>query len=259
MQNLPQVNIPTLPISDPKTQFDGNPNNSLKRIFEHYMNSSNNEVLSDESKCFENIFKKKDNLFTKITHIKSAMELIHINPHNRQISKLYEIIKERFTGDQQEIKNAEKARFIELIQINSPPTELTLMLLQNIDKFSLKSDFHIIEKLNSSKENSKDCKKIFDETVVKFKACLDENERKKFDKEIKNMDRILSRRISFASFSSTSSPAGSQPPTPSLHSNRGSFELFGGIEPLPPLQPSSNLQPTSSVGSSQQKKSCIIC
>lgn len=59
------------------------------------------------------------------------------------------------------------------------------MLLKNIDKFSLKSDFHIMEKLNSNKNNSKDCKKIFDETLEKFRTCLDVNEQNIFDKEMK--------------------------------------------------------------------------
>ena len=181
MQNLPL----TLPVFEPKIKYNGDPRNSLERIFEHYMNSTENEVLSDEGKCFDNIFEEKDNLVTVIKDIERAMELIYDSPHNRQILELYEIIKERFNEDQQEIKNAEKIRFMELIQINQPPIELTLMLLKNIDKFSLESDFHIMEKLNSNKNNSKDCKKIFDETLEKFRTCLDVNEQNIFDKEMK--------------------------------------------------------------------------
>lgn len=258
MLNNPQEYIiPPLPISNPKTKYDGNPRNSLERIFEHYMSSSKNEVLSDEGKCFENIFESKDQLTTEILDILRVIELININPHNRQIYELYKIIKERFNGDQQKIKNTQKARFIELIQNNEPPIELTLMLLKNIDKFSLESDFHIIEKLNSNKKNSEDCKKIFDETVEKFKACLDENERKKFDKEIKKIYSPTSRRVSFASISSNSSHTGSQPPTPLFNSNRGSFDFLGGIEPLnPPTSEPAPLQKNSS--ETLKKNSCTI-
>ena len=108
MQNPPL----TLPIFEPKIKYNGDPRNSLERIFEHYMNSTENEVLSDEGKCFDNIFEEKDNLVTVIKDIERAMELIYDSPHNRQILELYEIIKERFNEDQQEIKNAEKIRFM---------------------------------------------------------------------------------------------------------------------------------------------------
>lgn len=253
MQNPPL----TLPVFEPKIKYDGNPRNSLERIFEHYMNSTNNEVLIHEGKCFDNIFEEKDNLVTVIKDIERAMELIYISPHNTKIFELYEIIKERFNGDQQEIKNAEKIRFMELIQIDQPPIEPTLMLLKNIDNFSLESDFHIMEKLNSIKNNSEDCKKIFDETLEKFRTRLDENERKKFDKEIKKIYSPTSIRVSFASISSNSSHTGSQPPTPLINSNRGSFDFLGGIEPLnPPTSEPAPLQKNSS--QTLKKNFCTI-
>ncbi|MFZ9470403.1 MAG: hypothetical protein ACO26G_05080 [Rickettsiales bacterium] len=251
MQNPPL----TLPIFEPKIKYNGDPRNSLERIFEHYMNSTNNEVLIHESKCFENIFEKKDNLVTEITDIKRAIELIYDSPHNRKIFELYEIIKERFNGDQQEIKNAEKIRFMELIQINQPPIELTLMLLKNIDKFSLKSDFHIMEKLNSNKNNSEDCKKIFDETLEKFRTCLDENEKEIFDKEMKKIYSLASRRVSI---SSSSSQAGSQPQTPMFRSSRGSFELTEGIGLLDLERPNHSIKPSAIKSDPQPKNFCAI-
>jgi len=166
-----------LPIIVSSNANSKNPRDSLEKIFEHYMNCSSNEFLIDQEKYFKNIKNSKENFVTTQYDIIRAMELIIIEPTNKEILELYSIVKNRYADERIDIKTLEKTRFKELVAQNNPPLELSQLLLENIDSFNLDQDYEIIKKLNLNKNKSENAQQIFDKTFSKFYHHLSHNEK----------------------------------------------------------------------------------
>lgn len=186
MQNPPL----SLSNSDPKIKYDGNPRNSLERIFSHYLNSSENQILSNEKNCFENIRKEKNKLiFTKHDALR-AMELLVVAPSSKEVLELYSIIKEHYSESEVDIKFLEKQRFKELISMHNPPLNLSMMLLDNIENFNFEEDFEIVRKLNANKSKSPNAHQIFEKTLEKFQSFRTDYEKNLITNRLK-YDEIL--------------------------------------------------------------------
>lgn len=162
---------------DIKIKFKSEPRSSLEKIFNHYLNSSENEILKNEKDFFKNIFEDKNRLITTKYDVIKTIELMAIFPYNQEVLELYSIVKERYSDSEIDIKTLEKQRFKELVSMHNPPLNLCMLLLGNIENFNFEEDYEIIKKLNLNKSKSENARKIYEKTYEKFLSSITYDEK----------------------------------------------------------------------------------